>query len=53
VAGPWFSFGATVSSSIKTDHHNITEILLKVALKHHKPNSQLYHSSHFFIGKKT
>ena len=28
----WFSLGPPVSSTIKTDHHNITEILLKVAL---------------------
>ena len=27
-----------VSSINKTDCHDITEILLKVALKHHKPN---------------
>jgi UDP-N-acetylmuramyl pentapeptide phosphotransferase/UDP-N-acetylglucosamine-1-phosphate transferase len=30
--------GTLVSSSNKTDHHNITEILLKVVLKHHNPN---------------
>jgi hypothetical protein len=28
----WFSQGPPVSSTNKTDHHNITEILLKVAL---------------------
>ena len=28
----WFSPGTPVSSTNKTDHHNITEILLKVAL---------------------
>jgi hypothetical protein len=32
VAGCWFSPGNPVSSTNKTDHHNITEILLKVAL---------------------
>jgi hypothetical protein len=32
VAGQWFSTGTTVSSTNKTDHHDITEILLKVAL---------------------
>jgi hypothetical protein len=35
VAGWWFSLGTPVSStnkSIKTDRHDITEILLKVAL---------------------
>jgi hypothetical protein len=31
----WFSPGTTVSSTNKTDHHNITEILLQMVLKHH------------------
>jgi hypothetical protein len=31
--GRWFSPGTPVSSTNKTDHHDITEILLKVALK--------------------
>jgi hypothetical protein len=31
-AGRWFSPGNQVSTTNKTDHHNITEILLKVAL---------------------
>jgi hypothetical protein len=31
-AGWWFSPGTSVSSTNKTDRHNITEILLKVAL---------------------
>jgi hypothetical protein len=35
--GQWFSPGTPVSSTNKIDHHNITEILLKVALKHNKP----------------
>jgi hypothetical protein len=30
--GRWYSPGFPVSSTNKTDHHNITEILLKVAL---------------------
>ena len=30
--GQWFSPGPPVSSTNKTDHHDITEILLKVAL---------------------
>jgi hypothetical protein len=30
--GQWFSLGTLVSSTNKTDHHDITEILLKVAL---------------------
>ena len=32
VTGRWFSPGPQVSSTNKTDHHGITEILLKVAL---------------------
>ena len=32
VASQWFSLGTPVSSTNKTDLHNITEILLKVAL---------------------
>jgi hypothetical protein len=32
VTGQWFSPGPPVSSTKKTDRHNITEILLKVAL---------------------
>jgi hypothetical protein len=31
-AGQWFSAGTLVFSTNKTNHHNITEILLKVAL---------------------
>jgi hypothetical protein len=34
----WFSHGTPVSSTNKTDRHNITEILLKVVLKHHTSN---------------
>jgi hypothetical protein len=30
-AGPWFSPDTAVSSTNKTDRHDITEILLKVA----------------------
>jgi hypothetical protein len=32
MAGRWFSLGTLVSSTNKTDHDDITEILLKVAL---------------------
>ena len=39
VPGEWFSFGTQVSSTNKTDCHNITEILLKVTLKNITPNS--------------
>ena len=31
-AGQWFSLGTPVSSTNKTDRHDITEILLNVAL---------------------
>ena len=33
----WFSPGSPVFSTNKTDRNDITEILLKVALKHYKP----------------
>jgi hypothetical protein len=33
----WFSPGIAVSSTNKTDRHNIAEMLLKVALKTIKP----------------
>jgi hypothetical protein len=34
--GRWFSPGTPASSTIKTGHHDIAEILLKVALSHQK-----------------
>ena len=34
--GRWFSPGTPASSITKTGHHDIAEILLKVALKHQK-----------------
>jgi hypothetical protein len=36
--GWWFSLGTLVSSTNKTDCHDITEILLKVALNTINPN---------------
>jgi hypothetical protein len=42
VAGWWFSLGPLVSSTNKADRHDITELLLKVALKHHQTNKQIY-----------
>ena len=36
--GWWFSLGTPASSTTKTGHHDIAEILLKVALKHQKSN---------------
>ena len=37
--GRWFSPGTLVSFTNKTDHHDIAEILLTFAVKHHKPNT--------------
>ena len=39
--GLWFYPGTLVSSTNETDRHDITEILLKVSLKHHNPNPNL------------
>jgi hypothetical protein len=39
----WFSLGTTVSSTNKTDRHDITEILLKVALKRNKRLTTQFH----------
>jgi len=33
--------GSQISETNKTDRHNITEIMLKVALKHHNRNSPI------------
>jgi len=38
--GRWFSPGTPVSSTNKTDRHNIAEILLKMALSTIKPNQK-------------
>jgi hypothetical protein len=38
MAGWWVSPGTPVSSTKKTDHHNITGILLNVALNTINPN---------------
>ena len=35
--GRWYSSGPLVSSTYKTDHHDITEIFLKVALSTNNP----------------
>ena len=45
MAGWWFSPGTLVSSTKKTDRHDITEILLKVALSttnHQQPPCHIY-----------
>jgi hypothetical protein len=39
--GRWFSPGTPVSYTTKTGHHDIAEILLKVALKHQKSNQSI------------
>ena len=39
--GQWFSPGIPVSSTNKTDRHDITKILLKVAFKYHKSNQTI------------
>ena len=36
--GWWFNLGTPISSTNKTDCHDIAEILLKVVLKNHRPN---------------
>ena len=43
--GQWFSPGPPVSSTKKTDRHDITEILLKVALSTIKQTNK--HTNHF------
>ena len=40
--GWWFSPGTPASSTTKTGRHDITEILLKVALKHQKESLYIY-----------
>ena len=41
MTGLWFSPGSSVSSTNKTDHRDIAEILLKVVMSHHKSNPQI------------
>jgi hypothetical protein len=43
--GQWFSPGTLVPSTNTTDHHNITEILLKVALNTITLTQSLFYSS--------
>ena len=44
-AGLWCSSSTPVSFTNKTDRHGITEILLKVALKHLNPNPNFIHAN--------
>ena len=37
-AGRWFSLSTPISSNNKADHHDITEMLLNMAVKHHNTN---------------
>ena len=41
MTGWWFSPGTPVSSTNKTDHQDVSEILLKVALTTIKPNQPI------------
>jgi hypothetical protein len=45
--GRWFSPGAPVSSTNKTDHHDITELLLKVVLNTITPNQTKPYTCNF------
>ena len=38
VVDRWFSLGTPVSSTNKTDHHDITEIFLESGVKHYNPS---------------
>ena len=49
--GQWFSLGTPASSSTKTGHHDIAEILLKVTLKHQKISQSIHlFCAWFFYG---
>jgi hypothetical protein len=47
VTGQWFSPGSPVSSTNKTDRHDITEILLRVALNIIKQTKNLFQDVFF------
>jgi hypothetical protein len=40
VAGQWFSPGTSVSSTNKTDRHDIKINIVESGIKHHKPNPE-------------
>ena len=49
----WFPLGTPVSSMNKTDRHDATKILLKMALNHHNSNPHLLSLlSYIFISKR-
>jgi hypothetical protein len=52
--GRWFSPDTPASSTTKTGRHDIAEILLKVALKHHKSiYKSILHVSRKWESKKS
>ena len=53
MTGQWFSLGPLVSSTNKTDCHNITGILLKVALNTINPNPIHTFESRIFVLMKS
>ena len=53
MAGQWFSPVIPVSSTNKTDHHDITEILLKVALNNINLTQLLSHFDKNFMSDST
>jgi hypothetical protein len=52
-AGNCFSPNIQVSTTNKTDRHDITEILLKVALKHHDPNPIELFNDYYTLRKQS
>jgi hypothetical protein len=50
VTGQWFSPGTPVSYTNKTDRHDITEILLKVALNTIKQTNKTYRATSTVTG---
>ena len=51
-AGRWFSSGPPISSTNKTDRHDIAENIVESGVKHHKP-SQKNISVHCYIRNQT
>jgi len=49
--GQWLSLGTPASFTTKTGHHDIAEILLKVALKHQKTTYIYIPAKHPMVGK--
>jgi hypothetical protein len=54
MTGWWFSMGTPVSSTNKTDHNDITKILLKVALSTiNQPTIQYFYTNDFLFVEKS